>query len=554
VSDKARPARIECPYRPPEEYDFRISFTRLGGDSFVGQVLSKRALNLMWAMGGMGKGGIDYCGGFLETTDTTVNLSLQNNRRYTALVSVRNGSLTAYLDGQLLIRWDTNFSTLDMVTAYRMRDPTLLGLITLSSPTVFHSAEVLEVTGRGSFTRPADPTARAAEKKRIAERGDAVLDLGGGVEMALVLVPAGEFVRSDGKGAYRVRLKKPFFIGRYEVTQAEYERITGKNPSKWRDAGLPVEQVTWEDAKAFCEAMSRTTGRTVRLPTEAEWEYACRAGTRTAYCSGADVNALNTVGWWSGNADGKTHATGQKQSNAWGIYDMHGNVQEWCGDNWGGDYAKMPLDDPVGPRGSGSHILRGGGWYMWPEMANSGVRDGLGPGNKLEGIGFRVVVDATADEAAKSVAIERPWMPLFDGKTLDCLAKQGEGEWKVEDGALMNAARDSKPVMTALALDDAEIRIRFAATRGAYVSFKARWTSDGKYTVGLTQDAALADKPQELIFDCRGENVTAILNGTPAKLEVSGRPRKGFIQLYASGGTLRVFSIEYRAPRANGGQ
>jgi formylglycine-generating enzyme required for sulfatase activity len=161
---------------------------------------------------------------------------------------------------------------------------------------------------------------------------------------------------------HRVRITQPFYLGMFEVTQAEYERVMGTNPSRFKgDARRPVEQVSWEDAAEFCRRLSsleakQSAGRSYRLPTEAEWEYACRAGTTTTWYSGDDEAGLKGVAWYGGGSRGSTHPVGQKKPNAWGLYDMHGNVWEWCADWLDENYYKHFADevavDPTGPYNS----------------------------------------------------------------------------------------------------------------------------------------------------------------------------------------------------------
>ncbi len=202
-------------------------------------------------------------------------------------------------------------------------------------------------------------------------------DLGGGVTMELVLIPAGEFLMgnpkwdgrldsSDGP-QHRVRITRPFYMGKYEVTQAQYERIMGKNPSRFKGTDYPVESMSWFGATEFCRKLSQRTGKTVRLPTEAEWEYACRAGTTTFYFFG-DGESFNDYAWRSRDSEGRYHPVGGKRANAWGLHDMYGNVWEWCSDWYDpGYYAKSPEEDPQGPASRRTHwswggrrVLRGG--------------------------------------------------------------------------------------------------------------------------------------------------------------------------------------------------
>jgi formylglycine-generating enzyme required for sulfatase activity len=229
------------------------------------------------------------------------------------------------------------------------------------------------------------------------------LDLGGGMTMKLALIPAGEFLmgspageagRGDHEGPqHRVRITKAFYMGATQVTQEQYQAVMGKNPSWFKGAKNPVEQVSWNDAQEFCRRLSAKTGKTVRLPTEAEWEYACRAGTTTKWSCGDQEGALGEYAWHGANAGERTHDVGGKKPNAFGLYDMHGNVFEWCQD-WcdASYYANSPLDDPSGAARGYARALRGGSWNVTPEICRSAYRFGYGPGLRFAHLGFRAVV------------------------------------------------------------------------------------------------------------------------------------------------------------------
>ena len=184
-------------------------------------------------------------------------------------------------------------------------------------------------------------------------------------------------------------------MGVYEVTQEQYEAVMGTNPSMFKGPENPVEQVSWNDAVEFCKKLSTKTGKMVRLPTEAQWEYACRAGSKTAFGYGddADYSNLGDYAWYTNNSESKTHPVGQKKPNAWGLYDMHGNVWEWCSDWHAESYANAKTTDPQGP-GSGTHrVVRGGGWCNDPQGCRSAFRFRLTPDRRDYNIGFRVAVD-----------------------------------------------------------------------------------------------------------------------------------------------------------------
>ena len=181
--------------------------------------------------------------------------------------------------------------------------------------------------------------------------------------MKFVLIPPGEFVmgspadeqgRRLGEGPqHRVQILQPFYLGRYEVTQAEYQQVTRDNPSMTAGAGngrLPVEEVSWDEVTQFCQRLGQAEGKSYRLPTEAEWEFACRAGTTTQFSFGDDPALLAKYGWYANNAQGSTRAVGLMAANPFGLHDMHGNVFEWCQDWFSeGYYLKSTPADPIGP-------------------------------------------------------------------------------------------------------------------------------------------------------------------------------------------------------------
>jgi len=221
------------------------------------------------------------------------------------------------------------------------------------------------------------------------------LDLGGGVTIKLVLIPAGKFMMGEEKDQHEVTISKPFYMGVTEVTQAQYQAIMGTNPSDFKGATNPVENVSWNDATEFCKKLAGKTGKKVRLPTEAEWEYACRAGSKTQFCFGDADSTLGDYAWYSANSDQKTHPVGQKKPNAWGLYDVHGNVREWCAD-WYGEYPRGAATDPQGPASGRLRELRGGSWDGDPGDCRAAGRCFSNPVISLNSFGFRVVVSVSA--------------------------------------------------------------------------------------------------------------------------------------------------------------
>jgi formylglycine-generating enzyme required for sulfatase activity len=321
----------------------------------------------------------------------------------------------------------------------------------------------------GSLALATAQESKEAEGKTKGPPKELAVDLGGGVKLKMVLIPAGEFKMGSGESAeataaffnktygedllsaayfkdehpqHRVRITKPFYLGTYHVTRGQFRQFVadtayktdaekgekpgayGWDPDKkefgfnekysWRNAGFeqtdehPVVNVSWNDSVAFCKWLSKKESKTYRLPTEAEWEYACRAGTTTRYYSGDDPETLAKVGNVADAAaktkfpawqytikasDGYvfTAPVGKFKPNAFGLYDMHGNAWQWCADWYGAEYyAKSPADDPTGPDSGNDRVLRGGSWDLRPYDSRSAVRLGDSPVGRYEVAGFRV--------------------------------------------------------------------------------------------------------------------------------------------------------------------
>jgi formylglycine-generating enzyme required for sulfatase activity/serine/threonine protein kinase len=226
--------------------------------------------------------------------------------------------------------------------------------------------------------------------------------LGSGVSMDFMPIAAGSFMMgsdnggSDEKPEHRVTLTKPFWMAKTEVTQAQYQQIMRTNPSMFKGADLPVEQVSWNEAMEFCRKLTdreRQAGRLpagfeYTLPTEAQWEYACRAKTTGDY-----AGSLDAMGWYSENSGSKTCPVGTKQANAWGLCDMHGNVWEWCMDDWHGSYAGAPADGTRWGDGNGSYrVSRGGSWSNNASYCRSAFRLIRDPSSTHGNLGFRPLV------------------------------------------------------------------------------------------------------------------------------------------------------------------
>jgi formylglycine-generating enzyme required for sulfatase activity len=276
---------------------------------------------------------------------------------------------------------------------------------------------------------------------------DAPREITNSIGMKMLLIPKGTFqmgspkhqeLREADETQHQVILSQDFYLGMHEVTQAQYEKVANRNPSHFQDyrvqgdnSNLPVENVYWEEAVAFCEKLSelpeeKKAGRVYRLPTEAEWEYACRAGTDTVYSFSDKRQDLGQYAWFANNSGSKeidaeaisnriretqdyidalfsagcsTHPVGQKKPNAWGLYDMHGNVAEWCLE-WYREYPEGTVTDPglksiqpAGPKEDWQRVIRGGSWYVLAADCRSAFRRKVSPSLRDQVIGFRVVLN-----------------------------------------------------------------------------------------------------------------------------------------------------------------
>jgi len=282
------------------------------------------------------------------------------------------------------------------------------------------TVELVVMVAVGSFTltfamlgcgnQPSFPKADAATQetgvgsKTESPPKEIAVDLGKGVKLEMVLIPAGEFLMgspdsdkdasAEEKPQHRVRITKPFYLGKHPVTQEQWEAIMASNPSNFKGPKNPLEEVSWDDCQQFLDKLNAKVGtrnKRFLLPTEAQWEYACRAGSSTKYCFGDDESELGEYGWYMANASDRPQPVGQKKPNAFGIYDMHGNLGEWCQDWYSaGYYANSTTDDPSGPTTGTTCVNRGGGWDRPERYCRSAFRSYYVPEFRLDFVGFRV--------------------------------------------------------------------------------------------------------------------------------------------------------------------
>jgi formylglycine-generating enzyme required for sulfatase activity len=221
--------------------------------------------------------------------------------------------------------------------------------------------------------------------------------------MEFVLIPTGKFLmgspsdeqgRWDAEGpVHEVIIKTSFYMGKFLVTQRQWEKVMGNNPSKFRGEDRPVENISWNNAQEFIKKLNQIEGTDkYRLPSEAEWEYACRAGTTTRYSFGDKESELSNYAWYFENSGSETHPVGLKKPNPLGLYDMHGNVWEWCQDKWHDNYNRAPSYGSVwGSGNSSSRVNRGGGWNIAAKHCRSKVRSWEDPGICNSILGFRIL-------------------------------------------------------------------------------------------------------------------------------------------------------------------
>jgi formylglycine-generating enzyme required for sulfatase activity len=258
-----------------------------------------------------------------------------------------------------------------------------------------------------------------------AQPKDSPKEIRNSIEMRLRYIPEGKFTmgspavekhRNADETQHEVTIRKAFYLGACEVTQEQYQKIMGANPSHFSGQGggkqqvvdrdtndFPVERVSWNDAVEFCKKLSTKENKTYRLPTEAEWEYACRAGTKTVFHTGddfnsylANINGLNYSSYGketSGPFYRSTRSVAEYKRNDFGLSDMHGNVQEWCADWYAEDYYKVsPKEDPSGPKEGTERVLRGGAWPSSAKSCRCAARNHLPPDEKTYTTGFRIVL------------------------------------------------------------------------------------------------------------------------------------------------------------------
>ena len=261
------------------------------------------------------------------------------------------------------------------------------------------AAVVLAALGSLALATAQEPAQAGGNTNSLPKEFTA--DLGRGVKMEMILIPAGEFLMgspdsdraaaNDEKPQHRVRITQPFYLGKYPVTQEQWMAVMGNNPSHFQNPKNPVEWVSWEDCLQFLRQLNEKVGMGKwQFPTEAQWEYACRAGSTTIYCFGNDESELGDYGWYDKNSGGRPHPVGEKKPNAWGLYDMNGSIWQWCRDWYDpGYYAHSPMDDPAGPATGTERVSHGGCWFSPARSARSANHGRIEADHHGSHLGFR---------------------------------------------------------------------------------------------------------------------------------------------------------------------
>ncbi|MCE5326605.1 MAG: SUMF1/EgtB/PvdO family nonheme iron enzyme [Planctomycetaceae bacterium] len=369
---------------------------RNGGDAAASDGLVLKETVLTWVAGNSQMAQISQDG-------DRASVVLPNNVRGELALVHRNGTW--------LIEWARSISSESLARLEKTAASFKLARQAVSEAATYqeYQKKFKEIAGQsvietGSVSEKTQSPKALTKTNWQKRSSDMTLELGEGAAIKLILIPAGTFM-TGGPGTQREKtINRPFYMGMFEVTQAQYRAITDTDPSYFRDPENAVERVSWDEAVEFCKKVSQKTGRTVRLPTEAEWEYACRAGTETSFCWGDDETIGPGYAWFLANSERKPHAVGQKKPNAWGLHDMHGNVNEWCSNRYA--QPSTNADSPAlrAPAANQTYcILRGGAWNRELQYCRSASRSRGFPDRRYSASGFRIAMDSPDIAPASSV-------------------------------------------------------------------------------------------------------------------------------------------------------
>lgn len=312
-------------------------------------------------------------------------------------------------DGSLVSVCDEPFSAQVGVRLHGVAVRTLNGALSAELLNIpvreFTKVEFFRAVGAQSAAQPVASKAAPLAAAGSRRTGDTkTIILPGGAKMEMIWCAPGAFLmgspktedgRFDDELQHPVKLTKGFWLGKYEVTQAQWSSVMGSNNSRFKGENRPVDSVSWGDCQLFIRKVNASLGGAARLPTEAEWEYACRAGSSKAVSGSGQ---LDEMAWYDKNSESQTHEVGKgKQPNEWGFYDMHGNVLEWCSD-WFGKAEEQEAVDPRGPTTGSFRVLRGGCWFYFARDCRSAYRLKRAPDIRNCVNGFRLACNPSADE------------------------------------------------------------------------------------------------------------------------------------------------------------
>ncbi len=322
---------------------------------------------------------------YLVELDLAINVNLSQ----ISSIYKEQGQICQRLECQLMIKTDLSLFQQIEARIIELNSAQVPEIIALPMTDVSHSYFniLVETTSKGV-------------KHLVMKESPSIISeiLPQGIKLEMVAIPAGTFMMGSNeydkeKPIHEVKLDE-FYMSKYPITQAQFQAVIGSNPSTFLGDNNPVDCVSWYLAQEFCERLSLTTGKKYQLPTEAQWEYACKAGTETKWHFGDDKAELLDYAWYGENSGSKTHPVGLKKANLWGLHDMHGNVWEWCLDNFSADYRNTPEDGSAYlDTESKNKILRGGSWYVNSNGCRSAGRFNRDARLAFNGNGFRVVIN-----------------------------------------------------------------------------------------------------------------------------------------------------------------
>jgi formylglycine-generating enzyme required for sulfatase activity len=461
ITTQTGTCELVFPCAVPQEYDYTIVFQHTGGGTPIGFMLTAGGRQFAFGVGNFdnktaGFTTVDNHGLGDNGTTSTSTEWIKTGQPQKVLLRVRKNRTEAYLDNQLVSSVDTDIHDVGLPPGYSdMHANDTLGIRT-PGDFVIESATITPLAAQAGL-----PSELPAGQLRQTMS----IPLSNGINMDLVRIDPGSFSMGSDQNpiempVHKVNITKPFYMGTYPVTQEQWQAVMGNNPSQFKGVKNPVDSVSWSDCQEFVTKLNALVpNHAFSLPTEAQWEYACRAGTNTVYFFGNDAASLDDYAWVNGNSDRMSHPVGLKKPNPWGLYDMLGNVWQWCADYE--NYANGEQTDPSDTAVANNHIERGGSWASPNTNARVSSRLPHYPNQANSSYGFRLVcasAGADQDMQAKSAApggnstANQPAAPRSDNQsdTIHGLAPaatspNGQLAYGINDGSI-TAYINGKPL------------------------------------------------------------------------------------------------------------